>query len=309
MIKFDCNFTKNKHNPMDIYIEQTTNPSIMKFVAPKIITKKGYEYKNIEEAKASPLAQKLFQFPFVYKVIVSTNMVAIEKTAGVDWEDVANDLKIIINEFYQKEEIVIELEDEKKVTYSLYVEITPNPNAMKFVGNRMFFDGLMEYKTQDDARPNTLAKKIFELPFVKEILITDHHISIVKTDIVDWNDVAMDTREFILEYLNSGKPLFGDETQVINSNATIKEKQAKGYTDIEAQIKLILEEHVKPAVANDGGNIELVEFVEETKTAIMLLQGACSGCPSSTMTLKNGIETMLKDMMPGVVENVEALNG
>src|SRR5690606_15625780 len=83
----------------------------------------------------------------------------------------------------------------------------------------------------------------------------------------------------------------------------------KEFTSVEKQIKNILNEYIQPAVSGDGGNIELIEFDESTKTAKMLLQGACSGCPSSTITLKNGIETMLKEMMPGVVENVDAING
>ena len=81
------------------------------------------------------------------------------------------------------------------------------------------------------------------------------------------------------------------------------------FSSVEQQIKAILDEYVQPAVANDGGNIELIEFDEETRTARMLLQGACSGCPSSTATLKNGIEGILKQMMPDVVDNVEAVNG
>ena len=83
----------------------------------------------------------------------------------------------------------------------------------------------------------------------------------------------------------------------------------RGFTEIEEKINAILQEYVAPAVENDGGKISLIEFDEETKTVKMLLQGACSGCPSSTITLKNGIENLLKNFLPNIVENVEAING
>ncbi|CAG0907039.1 unnamed protein product [Cyprideis torosa] len=233
-------------------------------------------------------------------------MVAVQKTETVEWEEVANDLKIIINEFYQNANIVANEAPQNKEAYSLYAEITPNPNVMKFVANRMLYDGRLEFKKAGDADGGTIVSEIFTLPFVREVFVSDNYISVSKSEDIDWQDVSLETRSFILEALQSGKPLFGKAEAAQQAAPTAG---SKTYSDIENQIKAILEEHVKPAVASDGGNIELVEFKDDSKTAVMLLQGACSGCPSSTMTLKNGIENMLKQMMPGVVENVEALNG
>lgn len=290
---------------MDIYIEQTPNPHIIKFVAPRILVKKGYEFAQGDDISISPLAQKLFQFPFVKKIIISTNIVALEKSETIDWEDVANDLKILIHEFYQNDQILKE-EANKVEPYSLYAEITPNPKVMKFVANRLLFDGLLEYKSVDETQPNTFASAIFQLPFIQEVFITENYIALTKKDDIEWNDITLEARTFLLDYLQSGKMLFNDKPK---SSVTSIIQENKVYTAVEEQIKAILEEYVKPAVSNDGGNIELVNFEEESKTAVMLLQGACSGCPSSTATLKNGIETMLKDMMPNVVEKVEAING
>src|SRR5690606_613536 len=106
----------------------------------------------------------------------------------------------------------------------------------------------------------------------------------------------------------SGKEIL-TENYIPVQNPYEKTFVKKDYTDVELEISDIIAEYIQPAVAGDGGNIQLIEFEEDTKTARMLLQGACSGCPSSTITLKNGIETMLKQMMPGKVENVEAVNG
>ncbi len=117
----------------------------------------------------------------------------------------------------------------------------------------------------------------------------------------------MEIREIVSEYLRNHQ-------QIVNENYEFKTpkefiKIEREYTEIEKEIQKLIEEYIQPAVASDGGNIDLVEFDENTKTAKMLLQGACSGCPSSTITLKNGIETLLKEMLPNQVEKVEAING
>ena len=120
----------------------------------------------------------------------------------------------------------------------------------------------------------------------------------------------MDVRSFVLNYLQTDGKIFIDDYEFVTEIPhEVAIKSIEEMTDVEQQIKAILDEYVQPAVANDGGNIELIEFDEQTKTAKMLLQGACSGCPSSTATLKHGIEGLLKQMLPEVVNNVEAING
>jgi Fe-S cluster biogenesis protein NfuA len=179
---------------------------------------------------------------------------------------------------------------------------------MKFVSNKMLYQGIAEARTKEESNEIPIAKSLFEFPFVKEIFVSENYISVTKTPDSDWNEIALELRNYILEYLKSGKDVVS-ENYIPQHNSFENQFEPKEYSDIEKQIKEIITEYIQPAVAGDGGNIELIEFEEDTKTAKMLLQGACSGCPSSTITLKNGIETMLKQMMPGKVENVEAVNG
>ena len=138
----------------------------------------------------------------------------------------------------------------------------------------------------------------------------------MKYDVAEWDEISMQLREFIRGYIEDGKKIFTDEML----SETLKEEQKavesttdktaeKTYTDIDNEIMDILDEYVKPAVASDGGHIAFDSFDPETKTVKVILQGACSGCPSSTVTLKNGIQTMLKEMMQGRVQLVEAVNG
>ena len=128
----------------------------------------------------------------------------------------------------------------------------------------------------------------------------------------EWQEISMELREFIRKYIEDGKPVLNDEIlqkkgkEETASQQSISDEDLK---DIDKEIISILNEYVKPAVASDGGNIAFDSFNEHTKTLRVILQGACSGCPSSTVTLKNGIETMLRDMMNGRVQTVEAING
>ena len=133
----------------------------------------------------------------------------------------------------------------------------------------------------------------------------------MKHDMVDWQDISMELREFIRQYLVSGKDVLNDtilETSTVSNQAS-NENKTKNRSEMEHKIISLLDEYVTPAVANDGGHIQLDSFDNATKTVRVILQGACSGCPSSTVTLKNGIETLLKQMLPGEINTVEAING
>ena len=155
-----------------------------------------------------------------------------------------------------------------------------------------------------------MATQLFHFPFVKSVFIDENYVSIAKFDVAEWNDITFELREFIRTYIESGK-------EIVNPNAKIvKEKTAEALDtkyenldDTSKEIINILEEYVKPAVASDGGNIQFESYDSETQVVKVILQGACSGCPSSTFTLKNGIETMLKEMMKGRISSVEAING
>jgi len=137
--------------------------------------------------------------------------------------------------------------------------------------------------------------------------------------VVEWTEVSNELRSFIRTFIEEGKAIFNDaflqskkEVTLANDKkktAVSQEKNDKTYSNIEQEIVDILDEYIKPAVASDGGHIAFDSYQKDTKTVHVILQGACSGCPSSTVTLKNGIQTMLQEMMPGRVETVEAVNG
>ena len=188
-----------------------------------------------------------------------------------------------------------------------YSEKTPNPSVVKFVSEHQLIDGFLELKSLQEAEKVPLAKKLFEeFSFVKEVFINDNFISITKTNDVSWEEITQKIQDFLSNFIKNGESVSKIEGIQQNTSKSIANKQ---FTETEEKINAILQEYVTPAIENDGGRISLIEFDEETKTAKMLLQGACSGCPSSVVTLKKGIEGILKNFLPNVVENVEAVNG
>lgn len=291
---------------MRVYIDQTPNPNIMKFVCDETLTAGGLEISKEDAAEESLLAQELLQFPFVSKVFITANFVAVQKIDGIEWEMVADEIKEIVNRHLNEGTILLQFQ--KEDPFTLYVEMTPNPAVMKFVTNKLLYKGIAEAKNAEDVADFPLAKELYSFDYVKEVFVTENYISITKVQEADWNEIALELRYYLLDYLQSDKEIIS-ENYVPLQNPYEKTFVKKDYSDVELEINDIISEYIQPAVAGDGGNIQLIEFEEETKTARMLLQGACSGCPSSTITLKNGIETMLKQMMPGKVENVEAING
>lgn len=304
----------------NITIQPTNNESIVKFIANSFLTQAhSYEFKNIEDAAPSPIAQQLFHLPFVKTVYISQNFIAIEKYNIVGWDAIQDEVASSIGTYLNSgKPVITETNQSKKVPVTVYAESTPNPTVLKFVANKPLVDGIFEFKTIEDTTHAPLAQALFGFPFIKEVFISSNYVSIAKFNIVEWQEVSMELRDFIREYIEEGKPILNDEIlkeakiseekNAENTGSTeIKERSA--ITDIEKEIIAILDEYIKPAVASDGGNIAFDSYHEDTKTVRVILQGACSGCPSSTVTLKNGIETMLKDMLQGRVNFVEAING
>jgi Fe-S cluster biogenesis protein NfuA len=196
----------------------------------------------------------------------------------------------------------------KKEMYQIYAEMTPNPNVMKFVSSKLLLDGFVEVKSRDKAEGVPLAEAIFkEFDFATEVFISDNFVAVTKNHSVEWHQVMMAVRGLIAEYLQNGGEISNLEPQ--KHESPVEKLINRDYTEDEQKISDILNEYVAPAVENDGGKISLMEYDKEHKTAKMLLQGACSGCPSSTATLKNGIENILKQFAPDLVERVEAVNG
>lgn len=293
-----------------IEIKPTNNPAIVKFETEDFIVKgKSYEFKNIDDTKNSPLAMQLFYLPFVKTVFISGNFIAIEKFSIVEWEDVQEEVANQIADFIEKGGVIIKEEETKKVPITIYGETTPNPAVMKFVSNKLLTKTMVECKNIEETKASPLAKELYNFPFVKEIFIDENYISITKYDIVEWEDVTFEIRNFIKEYLELGNVAV-DETKIVET--VNHQKQQDVYFDkldtTSQQIINILEEYVKPAVQGDGGNIMFDSYNEGDKTVKVILQGACSGCPSSTFTLKNGIENMLKQMLHDNEIKVEALN-
>ncbi|GAA0753882.1 NifU family protein [Psychroflexus lacisalsi] len=298
-----------------VEIKSTNKPSILKFEFNEFLTKqKGYEYHNIEEAIKSPIASQLFYLPFVKTVYISQNFIAIEKFNIVEWEDVQGEVaEQLLKHLNEGGEIVKEEEAEstKKVPVTVYAESTPNPSVMKFVANKKLVLESAEFKTIDDADRSPLAQKLFHFPFVKEVFMDENYISINKYDMAEWDMITNELRGFIKDYIEEGGT-------ILKTGSVSKEKAEESSTpkidtsdldDVSKEIVQILEEYVKPAVASDGGNIVFKSYNKESKDVEVILQGACSGCPSSTITLKNGIETMLKEMLQGKINNVVAFNG
>jgi NFU1 iron-sulfur cluster scaffold homolog, mitochondrial len=295
-----------------INIKITNNPSIVKFELDEIIVRnQNFEFKNIDEAKDSPLAKQLFYLPFVKTVYISGNFIAIEKFSIVEWEDVQDDVAQQIEEFINNggKIITIEETENKKIPITVYAETTPNPAVLKFVANKALTKTLVECKNIDDTFASPLAKELFKFPFVKEVFIDENYISISKFEIAQWDEITLEIRTFIKEFLENGN-LAVDESLIVNTEN--HQKQQEAYFDkldvTSQQIINILEEYVKPAVQGDGGNIMFDSFNADEKRVKVILQGACSGCPSSTFTLKNGIENMLRDMLNDNEIKVEAIN-
>lgn len=212
--------------------------------------------------------------------------------------------------------------EKAKVPVSVYAEMTPNPAVLKFVANKRLIEvDSVEFKNIEEAQPSPLAVKLFHFPFVKEVFISANYIAITKYDIVEWEDITLEMRELVRNFIADGGTVLkeqvpqnsasaeSDSGQTANAEPQMHpgEKPQKDWDVIDKKIVELLDEYVKPAVASDGGNIKFLNHQDGVVS--VLLQGACSGCPSSTATLKGGIEQMLQQMLPGQIKEVQAVNG
>ena len=296
-----------------VTIKETQNPTILKFEFEDFITQnESFEFKNIDEAKNSPLAQQLFYLPFVKTVYISGNFIAVEKYNIVEWNDVKDAVAEQMEKFLDNGGTIIKVDENKskKQPVTVYGETTPNPSALKFVVSKMLTKTPIEFKNIDQTKSSPLAKELFKFPYVKEIFIDENYISVTKYEINEWQEITLELRSFIKQYIENGGEVL-DENYVATETAK-EEIKAKEFDNLDVtsqQIINILEEYVKPAVQADGGNIAFESYDENEKTVKVILQGACSGCPSSTFTLKSGIENMLKSMLNDESIKVEAVNG
>jgi len=295
-----------------VSVKETSNDNIVKFELNQFITRhQSFEFNNIDEAKSSPLAQQLFYLPFVKKVYISGNFIAVERYSIVEWSDVQDEMAEQIEAYLNDGGMVVEESAApKKVPVTVYAESTPNPAVIKFVANKKIVAALFEFTSIDEAKLSPLATELFHFPFVKSVFLDENYVSITKYDIAEWDSITLELREFIRSYIEDGKEIVLPEAiETLKKSTEQVDTHFDSLDDTSKEIINIIEEYVKPAVASDGGNIQFISYDEDTKNVSVLLQGACSGCPSSTYTLKSGIENMLKEMLPGKVSMVEAING
>ena len=285
-----------------VSIEKTQNKFINKFEINNFITNHvNYEYNNIDEAKNSKLAQELFYLPFVKKVYITPSFISIERFNIVDWDQVEEEVKNLIEEYLNSgKEVISEIKKKKNNPISIYTESTPNPAVLKFVSNKLIVENNIEFNNIEEAQSMDFAKKLFEFSYIKNIFLSKNFVSVTKYDVKSWDEIVLELRNFIKNYL---------ENNQINQVIDTKESPSIDLDETSEKIISILDEYIKPAVSSDGGNILFDSYDPKKKLVKVVLQGACSGCPSSTITLKNGIENMLKEMLQDEVETVEAING
>ena len=291
--------------------QETSNPKILKFEANQFLTQyDSFEYSNIDDAKDSPLAQQLFYLPFVKKVYISGNFVAIERYDIVEWEAVKVEVASQIEAYLNNGGAVTTEKPQKKEAVTVYAESTPNPSVLKFVANKNLVPAPFEFNSIEDAKPSPFATALFQFPFIKSVFLDKNYVSITKFDVIEWEEITLELRTFIKNYIEAQKEMVANNASERLEKTSAQLDQAyDNLDDTSKEIINILEQYIRPAVASDGGNIAFESYDPETKLVKVILQGACSGCPSSTFTLKNGIENMLKEMMGPKIESVEAVNG
>ena len=290
-----------------IKFKETSREEELEFYSNNFLSEKRIEFTKIEETQNFPLIQQIFYLPFVKKVVLNKRSVYIEKLNILDWKDVQNELCKQLQDFLNEGGLVNNSESNKISPTTVYAESTPNPNVMKFVVNKKIVKGDYEFKNVDETTNAPIVKSLFGFSFIKEVFLDFNFISVTQNSDSNWEENVMDVREFIRSYIQDGNTLINED--LFKQTQDNIELDLNNMDDVSKEIIDIIEKHVKPAVASDGGNIVFQSYDQETKNVNVILQGACSGCPSSTVTLKSGIENMLKEMLPGMISEVNAVNG
>ncbi len=186
---------------------------------------------------------------------------------------------------------------------SIYTEMTPNPETMKFVANKLLYPGKsIDFPDETTAGPSPLAKELFSFPFIKSVFIASNFVTLTKTaETEDWQDVIPAIKQFLKEYLENSGPIINEE-EVADMRREATNTVGADDDDVVKRIKELLDNYVRPAVEMDGGAIQFKSY--DAGVVNLMLQGSCSGCPSSMITLKAGIEGMMKRMIPEVKEVV-----
>ena len=288
-----------------IKFKETSREEELEFYSNNFLSEKRIEFNKIEETNDFPLIQQIFYLPFIKKVTLNKHSIYIEKLNILEWVDVQEELCSQLQDFLNNGGTVSKNQIKKTSPVTVYAESTPNPNAMKFVVNKRIVNDIYEFKSLEDSSESPLAKSLFGFEFVNEVFFDFNFVSIIQKPGFKWEENVMDIREFIRSFIQDNNTIVFEE----NIKKASKIKTDIPIDDVSKEIIKIIDENIKPAVASDGGNILFESYETDTKKVNVILQGACSGCPSSTITLKSGIETMLKDMLPGKISEVNAING
>ena len=292
-------------NQHTIKFKETSREEELEFYSNNFLSEKRIEFNKIEETNDFPLIQQIFYLPFIKKVTLNKHSIYIEKLNILEWADVQEELCSQLQDFLNNGGVVSKNQIKKTSPVTVYAESTPNPNAMKFVVNKRIVNDIYEFKSLEDSSESPLAKSLFGFEFVNEVFFDFNFVSIIQKPGFKWEENVMDVREFIRSFIQDNNTIVFEE----NIKKASKVKTDIPIDDVSKEIIKIIDENIKPAVASDGGNILFESYETDTKKVNVILQGACSGCPSSTITLKSGIETMLKDMLPGKISEVNAING
>ena len=264
------------------------------------------KFSTVEEAKDVSLAKEMFYLPFVKSVSISKNEIILERFDIVSWEDVLDEVEKIIekklNSIFSDK---FQMDEKIQNIVTLYAESTPNPTVMKFVSNKLLTKKVYEVKKGKFKNGSKFINSIFSFDFVEQIFLNNNYISVTLSENYNWDSHVNNFRDFLKEKLEKEF----DFSVVDKKEAGNNNSNNQSLDKVSRQIIKIIDEYIKPSVAMDGGNILFKKYYPKEKLVEVVLQGACSGCPSSTFTLKNGIENMLKEMVPGKVEAVSAING
>ena len=263
------------------------------------------KFNTVEEANDFPLAKEMFYLPFIKSVSISKNEMVLERFDIVSWEDVIDEVEKYIEKKLQSFFLNKFQKDEKMQNIvTLYAESTPNPKVMKFVCNKLLTKKIHEVKRGHSSNESKFINSIFLFDFVEQVFLNNNYISVTLSENYAWDSLVNNFREFLKDKLEKEF-----DFSVVEKKEVDKNDSNQSLDKVSLQIIRIIDEYIKPSVAMDGGNILFKQYHPKEKLVEVVLQGACSGCPSSTITLKNGIENMLKEMVPGKVETVSAING
>ena len=269
----------------------------------KEIYTKRISFSDDSSAEQFPLVKQLFFLPFIKSVILDKHLILIEKLDFLEWKDVQEEVVEQIENFLNGGGLIFQIIN----PITIYAENTPNPSVIKFVANKKLVNVAHEFKDSKSASYCNIAKALFNHDFISEIYIDFNFISITISKEYSWENHIMDIREYILSFVRDGNEIIDPKFDI--DDIKVDKVDFDKLDDISKEIAKLIDDQIKPAVASDGGNILFQSYDSDSLEVKVILQGACSGCPSSTYTLKNGIETMLKDYLPGKISNVVAING